>query len=77
MSIKQTLKKSKSKTNHEIELCISSSKVVSATTPVISKEVEHAEIVLRIGGFDATNKKNVSKFRTNVVHIQSTVTKIG
>ena len=37
MSIKQTLRKSKSKTIDEIDLCISSSKVVSATIPVISK----------------------------------------
>ena len=45
MSIKQTLKKSKSKTNDEISLCISSSKVVSSTNPFISKEPEHSKTI--------------------------------
>ena len=35
-------------------------KIVSATTPVISKALEHSETTLSIGDFDAT-KKSVSK----------------
>ena len=58
MLIKQTLKKSKSKT---ADLCILSSKVVSATTPVISKKQEHSETILSIADFYAT-KKSVLKF---------------
>ena len=60
MSIKQTLKKSESKTNDEIDLCISSTKVVSATTPVIRKKLEHSETILSIRDFDAT-KESVPK----------------
>ena len=56
MSIKQTLKKTKSKTNDEIGLSISSSKVVSATTPVNSQEPGNSETILSIGDFDATKK---------------------
>ena len=60
MLIKQTLKNSKSKRNDETDLCISSSKVVSATTHVITKELEHSTTISSIGDFDAT-KKSVSK----------------
>ena len=60
MSIKQTFKKSESKTNDEIDVCISSSQVVSATTPVICKQPEHSETILSIGGFDPI-KKSFSK----------------
>ena len=60
MSIKQALKISRGKTNDEIDLCTSSSKVVSTITPVISKEPEHSGTILSIGDFDAT-KKNVSE----------------
>ena len=60
MSIKQKLKKFKCKTNDEFDLCISPSKVVSATTLFISRKPEHSETILGIEDFDAT-KKNVSK----------------
>ena len=66
-SIKESFKKLRSKSseenNDDIELVISSEKVVSAPTPVVINEVEHSETTLSIGDFNAT-KKRVSKVST-------------